>query len=157
MFSALRQGSIVYIVEKGENAKLKIGTVINVTQPTYNSNFLMNQPINISTQVNDSNMDFKNLPGNQGIATYNNVIISESKELMSNEINNELQRSRSIVDSASYHTNAAKAYESILKELNPQYAKEKERDEDINNLKDKMIGIESKMDQILTILAKESK
>jgi len=35
-------------------------------------------------------MDFKNLPGNQGIATYNNVIISESKELMSNEINNEL-------------------------------------------------------------------
>jgi hypothetical protein len=36
--------------------------------------------------------------------------------------------------------------ENILKELNPRFAKEKERDEDISNLKNKMGGLETKMD-----------
>ena len=39
--------------------------------------------------------------------------------------------------------------------LNPRLVKEKERDEDILNLKGKMIGLEDKMDKILVILSKE--
>ena len=42
------------------------------------------------------------------------------------------------MDSVACHNNIITSCESILKELNPRFAKEKERDEDINNLKDKM-------------------
>lgn len=35
MFSALRQGSVVYILEKGENPVLKVGQVVSITQPNY--------------------------------------------------------------------------------------------------------------------------
>lgn len=156
MFSALRQGSVIYILEKGENPTLKVGQIVSITQPNYSNNFLMNgSTIDINVKVGDQNMDFKNVPSSQSTATYNNVIIAETKELMSNEVDNMLQSSKSIVDSVTYHNNVIASCENILKELNPRFAKEKERDEDINNLKDKMGGIESKMDQILTLLSKE--
>ena len=156
MFSALRQGSVVYILEKGENTVLKVGQVVSITQPNYSNNFLMNgSTIDINVKVNDQNMDFKNVPSSQSVANYNNVVITETKELMSNEVDNMLQNSKSIVDSVTYHNNIITSCENILKDLNPRFAKEKERDEDINNLKDKMEGIESKMDKILTILSKE--
>lgn len=156
MFSALRQGSVVYILEKGENPVLKAGQVVSITQPNYSSNFLMNgSTIDINVKVNNQNMDFKNVPSSQSVANYNNAIITETKELMSNEVDNMLQSSRSIVDSVTYHNNIITSCENILKELNPRFAKEKERDEDINNLKDKMGGIESKMDKILVLLQKD--
>ena len=139
MFSALRQGSVIYILEKGENPTLKVGQVVSITQPNYSNNFLMNgSTIDINVKVGDQNMDFKNVPSSQSTATYNNVIIAETKELMSNEVDNMLQSSKSIVDSVTYHNNVIASCENILKELNPRFAKEKERDEDINNLKDKM-------------------
>lgn len=156
MFSALRQGSVVYILEKGENPVLKVGQVVSITQPNYSSNFLMNgSTIDINVKVNNQNMDFKNVPASQSVVNYNNAVITETKELMSNEVDNMLQSSRSIVDSVAYHNNIITSCESILKELNPRFAKEKERDEDINNLKDKMGGIESKMDKILVLLQKD--
>ena len=156
MFSALRQGSVVYILEKGENPVLKVGQVVSITQPNYGNNFLMNgSTIDINVKVNNQNMDFKNVPSSQSIANYNNAVITETKELMSNEVDNMLQSSRSIVDSVTYHNNIITSCESMLKELNPRFAKEKERDEDINNLKDKMGGIESKMDKILVLLQKD--
>ena len=156
MFSALRQGSVVYILEKGENPVLKVGQVVSITQPNYSSNFLMNgATIDINVKVNNQNMDFKNVPASQSIVNYNNAVITETKELMSNEVDNMLQSSRSIVDSVAYHNNIITSCESILKELNPRFAKEKERDEDINNLKNKMGGIESKMDKILVLLQKD--
>lgn len=156
MFSALRQGSVVYILEKGENPVLKVGQVVSITQPNYSSNFLMNgATIDINVKVNNQNMDFKNVPASQSVVNYNNAVITETKELMSNEVDNMLQSSRSIVDSVAYHNNIITSCESILKELNPRFAKEKERDEDINNLKDKMGGIESKMDKILILLQKD--
>lgn len=156
MFSALRQGTMLYILEKGENPTLKIGQVISVTQPSYSSNFLMNTPtIDINVKVGEQNMDFKNVPSSLSVVNYNNTVITETKELMSNEVDNMLQSSKSIVDSVTYHNNVIASCENILKELNPRFAKEKERDEDINNLKNKMGGIESKMDKILTLLSKE--
>ena len=158
MFSALRQGSTIYILEKGENPTLKIGQVTSITQPNYTNNFLMNgATIDINVKVGNDSMNFRNVPSSNSITTYNNVIIAETKELMSNEVDNMLSNSQSIVDSVPYHNNVISACEGILRDLNPRFAKEKERDEDINNLKTKIGGIETKMDKILTLLSKEGK
>jgi hypothetical protein len=81
------------------------------------------------------------------------VIIAETKELMSNEVDSMLQNSKNIVDSIPYHNNVISSCEEILKELNPRFAKEKERDEDISNLKDKIGGLENKMDKLISILS----
>lgn len=153
MFSALRQGSVLYILEKGDKPSLKMGQVVSVSSPSYNNNFMMGATVDISTKVGESTMDFKNVQSNQSVANYNNVIITETKELMSNEVDNMLQSSKNIVDSIPYHNGVIESCEEILKNLNPRFAKEKERDEDINNLKAKIGGIESKMDKILNLLS----
>lgn len=156
MFSALRQGSIVYILDKGEHPSLKIGQVVSATQPNYGNNFLMNgSTMELTVKIGEGTVDFKNVPSNQSIVNYNQTVVSETKELISNEVDNMLQNSRSIIDSVSYHENVIKSCEEILKDLNPRFAKEKERDEDITNLKNKMGGIESKMDKILRLLTKD--
>lgn len=156
MFSALRQGSVLYILEKGETPTLKVGQVVSITQPSYSNNFLMNgSTVDINVKVNNDTMEFKNVQSSLSTTSYNNVTIAETKELISNEVDNMLQNSRSIVDSVPYHNNVIQACEGILKDLNPRFAKEKERDEDISNLKVKIGGIETKMDKILTLLSKE--
>ena len=158
MFSALRQGGILYILEKGKEPALKIGQVMSITQPNYNSNFLSGgSTIDINVKVGEQTMDFKNVPSSQSITTYNNVVITETKELMSNEVDNMLQSSKNIIDSVPYHNSVIKSCEEILKDLNHSIAKEKERDEDISNLKTRIGGIESKMDQVLTLLSKSDK
>lgn len=156
MFSALRQGSILYILEKGENPSLMTGQVIGVTQPGYNSGFLQNGPlVDISVKCGEQNMDFKNVPSSLSVTGYNNVIIAETRELMSNEVENLLQGSRNVLDSVDYHKNMINSCEGILKTLNPEFAREKERDKDINDLKGRMGGMETKMDEILSLLLKE--
>lgn len=154
MFSALRQGCSLYILEKGEYPNLKVGQVLSITSP-HNNYLLNNTTIDINVRVGEENMEFKNVPSSQSVTIYNNVIIAETKELMSNEVDSLLQNSLNVINSVNYHTNIANTCEEILKELNPRFAKEKERDEDINNLKSKIGGIETKMDQILTLLTEK--
>lgn len=156
MFSALRQGSVIYILDKGESPKLKIGTVMSITQPNYNNNFLMNNStMTINVKVGEQTLEFKNVPSSQSVVNYNDVLITETKELMSQEVDNMLQSSKSIIDSVTYHESIIASCEDILKDLNPRFAREKERDEDILNLKSKIGGIETKMDKILNLLSKE--
>lgn len=151
MFSALRQGSVIYILEKGESPTLKIGQVVSITQPTYN---FTSPTVDINVKSGDQLMEFKNVQGSQSVATYNNAIITETKELMSTEVDNMLLNSKNIIDSVDYHTKVISACEEMLKELNPRFAKEKERDEEMNNLKEKIGGMENKMDKIITLLSK---
>lgn len=154
MFSALRQGSSLYILEKGEFPTLKIGQVSSTTQPR--TSYLYNtSSMDINVTVGDETMEFKNVPGPQSVINYNNVILAETKELMSNEVDSILQNSTNIINSVEYHTHVIQACEGILKDLNPRFAKEKERDEDINSLKTKIGGIETKMDKILTLLTEK--
>lgn len=149
MFSALRQGSILYILEKGENPILKTGQVIGVSYP--NNNFLANT-VNITVKVGDITKELTDVPASLSSAQQSDLIIAETKELMSNEVDSLVQTSRSIINSVPYHEKLVVSCEEILKGLNPRFAKEKERDEDINGLKKKMGDMESKVDKMLTLL-----
>lgn len=44
--------------------------------------------------------------------------------------------------------------ENILKELNPQFAVDKERDERLSNLENRFDGFESKLDKIFNLVQK---
>ena len=149
MFSALRQGSTLYILEKGEKPILKTGQVIGVAYP--NNNFLANT-VNITVKVGDMTKELTDVPASLSSAQQSDLLIAETKELMSNEVDALVQNSRSIIDSVPYHQSLVESCEEILKGLNPRFAKEKERDEDINGLKNKMGDMESKVDKILTLL-----
>lgn len=156
MFSALRSGSTVYILDKGEKPVLKIGQVISATSPNMYS-YLNTSSIDINVKVNEDTLEFKQLPSQLNIATYGNTLISESKEQMCQEVENMIRNSKQIIDSIPHHEAVITEGEEILKQLSPQFAKQKDQEDKINNLETKVGSMESKLDNITTMLSKALK
>lgn len=161
MFSALRQGNLFYILEKGDSPRLRVGYVVSVStpQPKYNTNyqpFGMESTVDITVKVGDEQQEFKQVPSTLSIANFgnSNIVISETKEAMSQEVDSMLKSSKQIIESIPYHEKTIIACEEMLKELNPQFAKQKDQEEKINNLETKVGGIENKLDDICTMLSK---
>lgn len=155
MISALVPGNNLYILYTKDTPVLKIGEVVSKTEPvpTYNS-FGANYndtKFNLVVKVDNEQLEFKNI---SGLASTMNdpssgIFISETPEAMITEITNKSTISRKHIDSTPYHENALVAYDKMLKELNPRYAKEQKMDEDIANLKNRQDAMDSKIDQIL--------
>lgn len=161
MFSGVRQNNLFYILEKENEPKLRIGQVVSVSnpQPQFGQPYgqTTDNFVDISVKVDGEIMEFKKLPSSSSIADSGKggVIVSDNKEVMNNEVESMLQSSQSILDRIDYHKKVVQNCNQILRVLNPRLAKEKERDEDISNLKNKIGGLEDKMDKILTILSKD--
>ena len=155
MISALVPGNNLYVLYTKDTPVLKIGEVVSKTEPvpTYNS-FGANYndtKFNLVVRIDNEQVEFKNI---SGIASTMNdpssgIFISETPEAMITEITNKSTISRKHIDSTPYHENALIAYDKMLKELNPRYAKEQKMDEDITNLKNRQDVMDDKLDQIL--------
>ena len=160
MFSALRQGSSVYILEKQDKLVLKTGKVTSHTSPQFTNSAYANSQnilgfVNITVDVEGKSIEFNNLPAGQNIVPYSGgtTVVSESKDAMITEVENTINNSRNIINSYEYHQKVISDGETILKELSPHFAKEKERDEEINNLNKRIDDIGGKMDKIFELLS----
>lgn len=164
MFQGLRQSSLFYILDKGEDLSLKVGQVVSVSnpQPKY-SQYTPTQPfaqpettVDVKVKVGEDTLDFKQLPSTLSIANFgnNNVVVSESKEAMSAEVESMLRTSRGIIESVPFHEKVVEKCDVILRELNPQFAKEKEQEEKIGALEEKMGGIENTLNSMMGMLSK---
>ena len=116
MFSALNQGSRVYILNKANGIDFKIGEVVGTTTPVFATDGINTMVVNLKVKVDGNNVDYNNIPAK------NQVVRCEE----------------------------------VLKELNPQFAKDKERDDRINSLDTKVSSMEGKLDKILNVLSSNS-
>lgn len=163
MFSGLRTNSLFYILEKGEKPVLKVGQVSSVSNPSpkygqYPTTPMFGQQmetvVDISVKVGDETMDFKQLPSNLSIANLGqNIVVSENKEAMNAEVEAMLRNSRGILESVPYHESVIASCDVILRELNPQLAKEKAQEEKIVGLEDQMGKLSAALTSIQDMLA----
>lgn len=153
MFSALSQGSSIYLLDKTSSPKFVVGEVVGVTQPKYNFN---QATVDLKIKVDDSIQEFNNLPGINNIVTYNNgkIIISETKQGIQTEVEGILANSQNILNNIDTYKQNVIDCENILKQLNPQFARDKERDDRLQNLESRFDGVESKLDKIFEIIKK---
>ena len=154
MFSALAQGSSVYILDKTSSPKYLIGEVVGVSQPKINFNG--QSTVDLRVNVDNSIQEFSNLLSINSISTYNGgkVIISETKQGIQNEVESILDHSRKIINNIDTYKQNITDCEEILKQLNPQFAKDKERDDRLFNLESRFDGVESKLDKIFDLIKK---
>lgn len=154
MFQGVRQGNLFYILEKEQEPKLRVGHVISVSNPqqSFGQPYTSDTFVDITVDVDGQSMEFKKLRSTLSIADSGQVIVSDNKELMSNEVEAMLQSSQQALDKVDYHKSVIKNCNDMLSVLNPRIAKEKERDEDIVSLKGKIGGLEDKVDKILEVL-----
>lgn len=159
MFSGLRQNSTIYILEKTEVPSLKIGQVMSVSnpKPKYGTTAPLygnpEQEVDISVKVGDTSMEFKRLPAHLSIANDGNMVVSESREAMYNEVDGMKRTSQSVLDSIPYHEGVVNACDAMSEVLNPAIAKERQTEQRIGAMEEKMGGMESTLLNIQDMLA----
>lgn len=160
MFSTLRKGATIYILDRSADPTVKIGYIDNVTMPrpmypTYNPAVSlgtnMQTVVDLTVRIDDDKKEFC-VPSNLSIHTYGDYTLSENKEAMISEVDGLLQNSKDILDSIDKHKANVTAYEKILGELNPVYAKEQERDSRIDNLTQQMDSMQDVLNRLESLL-----
>jgi hypothetical protein len=75
MFSALSQGSSIYLLDKTSGLKYSVGEIIGVSQPKYNGT------LDLKVRIGNSVEEFNNLPSINNVVTYNGgkLVISETR------------------------------------------------------------------------------
>ena len=161
MFQGVRQNGLFYILEKGDDLRLRVGQVVSVSNPQpkygqFNTPTFGSQPemtVDVRVKVDEETIEFKQLNANSNIANSGSVIVSDSKEAMSAEVEGLLHTSKGILDSVSYHEKVLTSCDGILRELNPNFKKEKEQEEKIGMLEDKIVGIEGTLSDMMSMLS----
>lgn len=164
MFSNARQGGLFYILSKGEKPTLKIGQVESFSAPvpkypTYNPNVPFGQQatemiMDIKVKCGDEVIDFQKLPANGEVFTYPNAIVSDRKDAIITEVETMMQNSKQIVASVDYHNSVIDSCDAILKQLNPQFAKEKEQEAKIGSLENEVKSMKGDLGEIKDLLYK---
>lgn len=160
MFSSLSKGSDLYILEKNSQPILKVG---KVTEVKVNPQFygLSNQEIDLFVDAAGESYEFKKIPGNLSIISPSSgIIISDNAEDMTREYESMVTNSRNILDSVEYHKAVIQSQDEILSILNPRYAKEREQENKLNSLEDRIKGMEKgifDIQAILTQIAEQNK
>ena len=110
--------------------------------------------VDIRVNIDGTSHEIKNIPASLSIANDGNIVISETKEAMSTEVDSMLSISKQILESVDYHQEVIEKCEQILKDLNPQFAKDKLQEEKINNLEERIGGVEDTLGDIKDMLSK---
>lgn len=154
MFGALRQNNRVYVLDKGEKPTLKIGQVTAVTSPApvygqYNS-----YTVDVTVSLDGQTSVFQQLPSTSSIATSNGLVVAETADVMAVEVEGLMRNSQQILDNIEHHKTVVNECSEILKTLNPKYAKDKQQEEKIDILENKVTGIEESLGSIKDMLSK---
>lgn len=158
MFSTLRQNSPIYVLDKKDSPVLKKGIIETVSPQRSRTGSFYGQPmdmiVDIRVNIDGTSQEFKNIPASLSIANDGNIVISETKEAMSTEVDSMLSISKQILESVDYHKDVIEKCEQILKDLNPQFAKDKLQEEKINSLESRIGGVENTLGDIKDMLSK---
>lgn len=160
MFSQLRQGSQVWILDKsGKTPELKMGQVMNIPQvvPSYNTQnpamtgFQPEMVVDVTVKTDSKEYELKKLHANLQIEARDDIkaVISDTQERMLQEIDAMSAQSKQIVDSQDYHREVLNKCEQWRRMLNPRYEKEQKRDEQIEALNKRFDAFEDKFGKAL--------
>lgn len=168
MFSGLRQGNIIYLLDKS-NLSLTVAEVVKTSNPytmlqkqqgnkmqmmpTYMQPQGQDQFVDIVAKSPEHELNLEELPSNQSYCFKNNVFVCDNIDAINAEIDSNERSSKMVLDSVPYHEKAIEAYKEMKLRVNPQFAKEREQEEKIGALEVKMDGIENTLNQMMGILS----
>ena len=159
MFQSLRTNNPVYIFHKGDKPFLEIGYVTSVSapKPKYPVPSTVGQPqdmiVNVTVKVGDNIINYNNLPAQLDVADSSSngesIVISDNKEAMNAEILSLKKRSTDILNSIDYHKDFIEVCDSILAELNPEFAEKQAQKSEIKDLKQQVSDISKSLFELM--------
>lgn len=168
MFSGLRQGNIIYLLDKG-NLSLSVAEVVKTSNPytmlqKQQGNKLQMMPtyiqpqgqelfVDIVAKSSEDEFTLEELPSNQTYCFKNNIFVCDNVDAMNSEIDSCERASKMVLDSVPYHEKAIESYKGMKLRINPQFAKEKEQEEKIGALEERMGNIDDKLNKMFDLLS----
>lgn len=146
MFSNLRQGNSVYVLEQTDHLTLKVGKIID-NKPNYAGT------MDMKVKVDDKEYELTKLPYNQNIANSGSLIVTENKNDALNEVRKIKANSENIVNNFDYYKQNIEDCDIILKEYDSAYAKEQKQQEEINGLKQQNEELKSQISNMAQSLS----
>ena len=170
MFQNLQQGATIYILDKSSKVPvLKTGVIVKMGAPTavYNTQtpglltgFQQKAELTIRAKVDNSEGDFAHLLTDEKTHDYGTMVVADSRESMLGVVETISQQAQQRLDNRDNDLATIDACSEMYKVLNPNYAKEKERDEAIDKLNSRLDrmedSMESSMEKILKLLNKKA-
>ena len=148
MFQLVRPNSPIYILHKGDNARLETGYVVNqpIPKAKYPMPAAFGQPqemvVDLVVKVNDMNMNYNSLPAQSDISdSYSNgesITISDSRDAMNAEIMSVKQKSIDVINSVGYHKALIEQYDKLLSDFNPEVAEKQAQQQEMASMRKKM-------------------
>lgn len=148
MFQSVRPNSPIYILHKGDNARLETGYVVNqpIPKPKYPIPHNFGQPqemiVDLIVKINDNTVNYNSLPAQADISdSYSNgesITISDSKDAMNAEIMSAKQKSIDVINSVGYHKALIEQYDKLLSDFNPEVAEKQAQQQEMASMREKM-------------------
>lgn len=133
MFANLTKGAPVYVLDMRGTPKYYMATLEEAPQPYFPApgNFPPAQP-SVSFPVGDQKWV---VPVNADMVTKDGLTVTTSRERLIDAINAAKQQSQSVVDSYEKHKANLKVFDQIMREVNPAYAGQAQRDKELQELR----------------------
>lgn len=167
MFQGLREHAPLYILEKGCPHKLTVGYVERVTNPVSKDGLITGVPmfgqqemvVDVYVKIGDTSQKLEKLPANKVATTPEdnpNVFVTENLDTMLAEVENIERTCNTELEKMPYYSTVAESCAEIKLMLNPQLAKEKERDNEIAQLKTEVSSIKGSIDEMVALIKAQS-
>lgn len=148
MFQSVRPNSPIYVLHKGDNARLETGYVVNqpIPKPKYQIPHTFGQPqemiVDLVVKLNDTTVNYNSLPAQADISdSYSNgesIVISDSRDAMNAEIMSTKQKSLDIINSIDFHKSLVNQYDKLLSDFNPEMAEKQAQQQELASLRSQM-------------------
>ena len=155
MFSNLSKGNVLYGLDKTDKVKWFTATVEKVTPTVSNNNpntfgQLPEVRLDIICNINGVQKTFQQVPSNNAIADFGekSFVIADNKDSLYNYIKTLKQKSKSIVDSASYHKSLLPQYDDVLNELMPGST----NNDEVKALRNEVGSLKSQLEEAIALL-----
>lgn len=133
MFANLTKGSCIYVLDMRSTPKYYMATLDEAPQPYFPApgNFPPSQP-SVSFPVGDQKWV---VPVNADMVTKDGLTVTTTRERLIDAVNAARQQSQNVVDSYERHKANLAIFDQIMREVNPAYAGQAERDEQMQDLR----------------------
>lgn len=151
MFSSLQNGSPVYLLDKA-TLTLKYGQVtsVGIPKPVLSQPFAANNTtIDVVVSTNGESVALPNVHSHLTVETINGIVIAETREAMSQEVESIQRVTQQVIDNYDAHKQTVERCAELLKELNPKLAKEQQQEKKIENLETSIEEIKKMLSQLM--------
>lgn len=156
MFSNLRQGNTVYILEQSDKLSLSEGQIVE-NKPNYTGG------MDMKVKADGNDYEFRQVPYNQTITKNGSIIVSENLNTILNEVRNLKSDSENKLNNMNYYKQTISDCDQILRKYDVSYNKEQKMNEEIDTLrkqnselKEQICSMQSALSDIKELLSKKS-